>query len=83
MKGERLVAGLRCSEVLADLSDFIDGSLDAERIARLQGHVAGCQVCERFGATFKTAVRALRELRAPPDVDPAIAKRLRDALHEL
>lgn len=79
MKGERLVAGLRCSEVIARLSDYVDGELSAEDLARVRAHVAECDVCERFGGKFASVVRALKSVAAP-ELDPAIAERLAKAI---
>jgi len=60
MKGERTVAGLTCSQVLASLSDYLDGDLPAPERARLEAHVRACDHCARFGGVFATVVRALR-----------------------
>ena len=61
MAVEREVAGVRCGEVLADLSEYLDGELPAERRAQLEAHLRGCTVCERFGGSFSTAIQALRQ----------------------
>jgi len=61
MAVEREVAGVRCGEVLADLSDYLDVELPAERRAQLEAHLRGCTVCERFGGSFSTAIQALRQ----------------------
>jgi anti-sigma factor RsiW len=79
--GERLVAGLRCSEVLADLSEYLEGGLPAARRAQLESHVRGCVYCERFGDRFAKAIRSLRDHLATADaLDPAVAERLRERL---
>jgi len=80
MKGEFTVAGVTCSEVLADLSSFVDGDLPAERVAQLKAHVAGCDVCERFGGDFTAAIAALRSMGTPAPLDAEVAARLSDAL---
>ena len=81
MKGERTVAGLRCSEVLARLSDFVDAELSPDAVAQLRAHVAGCDICEHFGERFATIVRALRESRAEGDEMPGdVRERLRERL---
>lgn len=81
MKGERSVAGLTCSEVLARLSDFVDGELSADDVEQLRQHVGGCDVCERFGDRFARIVRSLRDSRDDAaDVPPDISARLRDRL---
>lgn len=75
---ERIVGGLSCSEVLADLSRLLDGELPEAEASRLRGHVAGCDVCERFGTRFAGVVRGLREgLREPDPVEAGVAERLR------
>lgn len=64
---DRLVAGLRCRDVLADLSEFLDGNLGAERVAAIQAHLAECDTCARFGGSVGEIVAALRSegTRAP------------------
>lgn len=83
MKGEARVGGLLCSEVLAVLSDYIDGQLDEQTRGKVEAHVAICSVCERFGGSVGASVAALRrQRRAPSDertMDASLA-RLRLAL---
>lgn len=75
---EREVAGMRCGEVLAELSDYLDGELAAERRGQVEAHLRGCDVCERFGAAFTAAIHALREAElASTAEEPAIFERLR------
>jgi anti-sigma factor RsiW len=57
---ERTVAGMRCSEVLALLSEYVEGELDVAAAERIEGHLLGCPNCERFGASFGSMVVALR-----------------------
>lgn len=81
MKGERLVGGVRCGEVLADLSDYLDGTLSAARRGELESHLRGCDVCERFGGEFGADIAALRaRLGAPEPLDAHLKARLRDRL---
>lgn len=56
----RLVAGLRCRDVLEDLSEFLDGGLPPERVAAIQAHLAECETCARFGGSVGEIVAALR-----------------------
>lgn len=78
---ERTVAGIRCSEVLAALSDFLDDELPGARRARIIDHLRGCDWCEHFGGRFSEVVESLRrELHAPAPIDSAIARRLRERL---
>ena len=77
LPGERLVGGLTCSDVLADLSNYLDGELTPARKAAVEAHVAGCSVCAQFGARFG---RMLQEVRArmvvPEPVPDDVLERL-------
>lgn len=57
---DREVAGLRCSEVLAGLSDYVDGDLPASAVEQINAHLAGCDWCARFGADFVGGLGSLR-----------------------
>jgi anti-sigma factor RsiW len=79
MRDERIVAGLHCGEVLADLSEHLDGRLSLDRAERIDEHLAGCAGCGRFGGEVTAAVRALRQLAdepLPPDVEARLAESL-------
>ncbi len=58
--------GIRCSQVLEVLSEFLDGDVSDELRARIESHLADCDWCERFGDRFAQMVMGLRE-----DVGPA------------
>lgn len=67
MQGEQNVGGLRCSEVLAALSDYVDGALDPAEKAKVEAHVTGCNLCARFGGSFAAMLDAVRaQMRTPP-----------------
>lgn len=81
LPGEREVAGLRCSEVLGELSAYLDGELPPERAALVEAHVADCQVCASFGAGFGALVEAVRARMTTPEPLPQdVASRLHAAL---
>lgn len=81
MTDERLVAGLRCGEVLSRLSEYVDGELAAQEKARVDSHLRGCDVCERFGGAFAATVAALRRQLAEAErVDEGVEERLRRRL---
>jgi anti-sigma factor RsiW len=81
---ERNVAGMRCGEVLEELSDYLDGELVQARRAQVEDHLHGCDVCERFGGAFTAAIRALHQenLEAGEGADPGVFERLRQHLAE-
>lgn len=81
LPGEREVGGLRCSQVLAALSDYLDAGLPEEMVRQVAAHVQGCRVCEQFGGQFAQAIAALRtELREPEALPGDVADRLRSRL---
>ena len=84
MANQREVGGLACSEVLARLGDYVDGDLPRAETARVDVHLAGCTVCERFGGRYAAVVHHARErLGATHAVDEPTLERVRAALeHE-
>ena len=79
MESERIVAGLHCGEVLADLSEHLDGRLGFDRAERIDEHLAGCAECGRLFGEVTAAVRALRQLPdelLPPEVEERLAEAL-------
>lgn len=78
---ERTVAGLTCSEVLQDLSAYLDRELPVDRATRLEAHVADCQLCANFGAGFAALLTQVRErFRDPDPVPDDVVVRLREVL---
>ena len=78
---DRSVAGIRCTEVLDDLSDYLDGELPPDRIRQIEAHLKGCDWCERFGGDFTDAITTLRaRLAAPPEPPPEVHGRLMERL---
>lgn len=81
MNHERIVAGLSCGQVLAGLSDYMDGELPHGQREQVEAHVRGCELCARFGGVFAATVRGLRlRLGAAEDVPADVARRLDAAL---
>ncbi len=81
---DRSVAGIRCSEVLDDLSDYLDGELTDERVRRIEAHLQGCDWCERFGGDFGHAIGSLRTaLASPPAAPTGVHSRLMERLQDL
>jgi anti-sigma factor RsiW len=81
MAHDREVAGIRCSGVLSQLSDYVDGELAPADRAQIDAHLAGCDWCERFGGRFASVIGELRgSLSKPAVIDPAVSARLRERL---
>ena len=78
---ERLVAGMTCRDVLAVLSDFLDGELDSTTREHVVQHLRGCNWCEQFGGRFRDVVESLRrELQDPKPLTAGVDARLREVL---
>lgn len=60
----------RCREVRAQMSDYLDGELDARAAAAVKRHVRWCPNCRRMLENLRRTVGglgALRDLRTPAD----------------
>lgn len=78
---ERIVAGIRCREVLADLSDYLDGVLPPGRVRQIEAHVRDCDWCARFGGEFAALVTRFRELLGEAEpLSDEVSGRLRQRL---
>lgn len=74
---ERNVGGLRCSEVLAVLSEYVDGELTDSVAGKVESHLLGCPNCERFGRNFGAMVVSLRrESEQSPEAELDVMARL-------
>ena len=77
MEKEREVAGLRCSQVLAVLSQYLDGELDRGMALQVEEHVRGCDWCRQFGREFTAVVTSLKEKLAEAEpLERPVAERL-------
>ena len=81
MEREHDVAGVSCSQVLARLSEYLDGELERGDREQMEAHLRGCDWCERFGGDFAAAVRALRRrLSEPIALDSEVQRRLEERM---
>ena len=81
---DRVVAGIRCREVLEDLGEYVDRTLSPEAVERIDAHLRGCDRCERFGGHYASLVRELRAVLTDGDErDSAVVGRLRARLDEV
>ncbi|HEY3570631.1 MAG TPA: zf-HC2 domain-containing protein [Thermoanaerobaculia bacterium] len=81
MQDEQIVAGLHCGEVLADLSEHLDGRLSLDRAERIDEHLAGCAECRRLLDEVTAAVRVVRQLPEEP-LPPEVEELLIESLHD-
>lgn len=72
-----------CSSGVELLMDYLDGALSPEVAARLEAHVAGCERCSAFVASYRETPRILRqatEAAMPEDVRRSLDAFLRTLL---
>ena len=51
----------RCDDLIGNLSDFIDGELDADTCSELENHLAGCKNCRLMVDSMKMTVKLCRD----------------------
>jgi RNA polymerase sigma-70 factor (ECF subfamily) len=79
---DRVIAGLHCGEVLADLTEHLDGRLAGERAQQVDEHLDGCAPCRRVAGDLAAAVRAVRQVPDAPlaaEVEADLFAALREA----
>ena len=55
-----------CVSGVGLLVEYLEGQLPASTVAALEGHVAGCQRCQAFIASYQATPRILREATDTP-----------------
>jgi len=55
-----------CVSGLDLLVEYLEGQLPASTVAALEGHVAGCQRCQAFIASYQATPRILRDATDTP-----------------
>jgi RNA polymerase sigma-70 factor (ECF subfamily) len=72
----RVAPAGRCRELFRELSDYLDGELDASLCRELEEHLADCQSCRAFVKSLEQTVERLRSQQAPA-LNPRTAGKLR------
>jgi anti-sigma factor RsiW len=70
-----------CQSGVDLLMDFLEGVLPAEMNAALEAHVAGCERCAAFVASYQATPRIMRDATVstlPPDVEASLRAFLRE-----
>jgi anti-sigma factor RsiW len=70
-----------CQSGVDLLMDFLEGVLPAEVNAALEAHVAGCERCAAFVASYQATPRIMRDATVstlPPDVEASLRAFLRE-----
>jgi len=60
------MTGVVCASALERLMDYLEGAVAADLRAALEAHVASCERCEAFVASYRATPRILREATEVP-----------------
>jgi anti-sigma factor RsiW len=74
------VTEIVCASGIELLMEYLEGILPAEVHAALDEHVAGCERCAAFVASYRATPRILRDATAaalPPDLEASLVAFLR------
>jgi anti-sigma factor RsiW len=72
---------MTCREAIEVLADYIDGAMPAELAAELERHLAGCEPCRAYLATYRK-MRALGAAVGRIDMPVEMQARVRGFLAE-
>ncbi len=67
--------GIDCIELVELVTEYLEGTLPADDVARLEGHLAGCDGCDTYVEQFRQLIRAAGHLE-PEAVPPEAMERL-------
>ena len=73
------VAVIDCDTAVRRLWDYLDGELDAPRLAEVEQHVATCAECAEHVHFSRAFLRAVQEAGTPPAAAAALSE---DALRQ-
>lgn len=72
---------MNCKEVIRDISDFIDGDLDAASKQDLESHLQDCEECRLVVNQTKKTVEVFCDSE-PVELPGEVRNRLHDALRK-
>lgn len=83
---------VECREIFTNLSDYLDGEMEAESCERMRQHIEACPACVAFIQDLKRAIDRCRDLQVCPEREarPALRRllteeylRLKNSHHNL
>jgi anti-sigma factor RsiW len=57
---------MTCEQVIAFLTDYLDGLLPSEVVSRFEAHLAGCASCTAYIASYRETIRMARMATKSP-----------------
>jgi anti-sigma factor RsiW len=65
-----------CRELMEFLSDYVDGTLEAQLCAEIERHMSGCENCTVVVDTLKKTVYLYQATSSNPEMPAEIRQRL-------
>lgn len=72
----RRKVGPECRELFANLSEYLDGRVNAANCEEMKGHIKGCPNCVAFLKDLRAAIDRCKSMEMK--CDPAVAARMRE-----
>jgi anti-sigma factor RsiW len=66
---------MNCNELVELVSAYLEGTLDAQTLARFEDHLQACDGCENYLQQFRATLATLGKIR-DDQLDPAFRDRL-------
>lgn len=76
-----MVEEMACNELVEIVTDYLDGTLPAEELARVRDHLSSCDGCRAHVEQMRATVRVLRsapEAPASPEAANALVEIFRN-----
>jgi len=75
---DRLSRSEQCREMVAKLSEYLDGELNDDLCSEVDDHLSDCAPCESLLDSLRLTIELVEELPAPPLPDD-VRRRVREA----
>ena len=72
---------MKCKDVIREISEYLDGQLDATVLAELERHLGHCEDCKLIVDTTKKTIEVFCNSQPAP-LDPSVRQRLHSALQQ-
>jgi anti-sigma factor RsiW len=66
---------MTCRELVELITAYLEDAMDADTLARFEGHLAGCDGCGHYLEQFRVTIRTVGRIH-DEDIEPAFRDRL-------
>ena len=72
---------MKCKDVIREISEYLDGQLDATMLAELERHLGHCEDCKLIVDTTRKTIEVFCNSQPAP-LDSSVRQRLHSALQQ-